>query len=172
MFQNNEIMTLISAIGAGVSEDFNIEKVRYTKIFIMVDADVDGAHIACLLLTFFFRYMRPLIEAGYLYRAQPPLYKLQKGKEIHYVFQEKEKDQLLEHLGEGVTIQRYKGLGEMNPEQLWETTLNKEHRKIIQVTINDGAEADQTFSILMGEDVAPRKEFIQEHAKYVKNLDV
>lgn len=173
ILKNNEILALITAIGTGIGEDFNIENARYHKIIIMTDADVDGEHIRTLLLTFFFRYMRPLIEAGYLYIAQPPLYKLSKGKQVVYAYSEQEKLVKLKELGEtGVSIQRYKGLGEMNPQQLWETTMNPGNRKMIQVTVNDAVEADELFTILMGEKVEPRREFIENHAKEVTNLDI
>ena len=165
----SKISTLITAFGTGIAEEFNIEKLRYHKIIIMTDADVDGNHIACLLLTFFFRYMKPLIEAGYVYLAQPPLYGLKKGKAIKYVLSDKEKD---EHLQEGMHVQRYKGLGEMNPKQLWETTMDPSKRILKKVTIQDAVSADQVFSMLMGEEVLPRKKFIQEHAKEVKELDI
>tara|TARA_Y100000310_G_scaffold335338_2_gene417107 strand:- start:27334 stop:29226 length:1893 start_codon:yes stop_codon:yes gene_type:complete len=174
IFRNNEIVTLITAIGAGFGDEFNKEKVRYHKIIVMCDADVDGAHISCLLLTFFYRYMRQIIEEGYLYLAQPPLYKVSKNKKSLYVYKEKDLDAALEEVGgrEGSHIQRYKGLGEMNPKQLWETTMDPEDRQLLQITINDAVEADQMFSVLMGEEVEPRREFIQTHAKEVKNLDV
>ena len=173
MLKNEEILALISAIGTGIGDDFDISNARYHRIILMTDADVDGAHIRILLLTFFFRYMRELIEAGYLYIAQPPLYKLSKGKRVEYAYSEREKEEKLKLLGEkGVTIQRYKGLGEMNPEQLWETTMDPKRRKIIKVTIEDAIKADELFSILMGEKVEPRREFIKEHAKEVINLDI
>ena len=173
IFKNREITTLISAIGAGIGNEFDVNKVRYHKIILMADSDVDGAHITCLLLTFFYRYMRTLIEKGYLYLAQPPLYKVVKGKETSYVYSDQELEQLYQKIGrEGAIQQRYKGLGEMNPEQLWETTMNPEDRKLYQVTIEDAAQADEIFSILMGDDVEPRREFIQEHAHEVTNLDI
>lgn len=172
IIKNEEIAIMITAIGTGIAEEFDINKARYHKIIIMVDADSDGNHIACLLLTFFYRYMQPLIEAGYIYIAQPPLYKLQKGKEIIYVYSEQEKDSVLKRLGDKVSIQRYKGLGEMNPRQLWETTMDPKTRIIKQVAIEDAVEADQIFSTLMGEEVGPRKRFIQEHAREVRELDV
>ncbi|RLF51487.1 MAG: DNA topoisomerase IV subunit B, partial [Thermoplasmata archaeon] len=173
ILKNNEILALITAIGTGIGEEFNIENARYHKIIIMTDADVDGEHIRTLLLTFFFRYMRPLIEAGYLYIAQPPLYKLSKGKQVTYAYTEREKLVKLKELGEtGVNIQRYKGLGEMNPRQLWETTMNPENRMLIQVTVNDAVEADELFTVLMGEKVEPRREFIETHAREVTNLDI
>lgn len=170
---SEEIKNMITAYGCGIGNDFDIEKTRYHKIIIMTDADVDGAHIRTLLLTFFFRYMRPLIEEGYVYAAQPPLYKVTKQKKEYYVYSDKELDNLLNEIGrDKYDIQRYKGLGEMNPEQLWETTMNPETRTLLQVTIEDAAVADEVFSMLMGDKVAPRREFIQENAKYVRNLDV
>jgi len=173
MFENEEITTIITALGTGVAEDFNIEKLRYHKIIIMSDADVDGAHIRTLILTFFYRYMRPLIEAGHIYIAQPPLYRVKKGKEEYYVYNEKRLDELLNKIGkEGVTLQRYKGLGEMNPKQLWDTTMSPEKRILLKVMLEDAIEADKIFTILMGDEVEPRKEFIQEHAKEVVNLDI
>jgi len=173
MLKNEEILALISAIGTGIGDDFDISNARYHRIILMTDADVDGAHIRILLLTFFFRYMRELIEEGYLYIAQPPLYKLSKGKKVEYAYSEKEKEEKLKLLGEkGVVIQRYKGLGEMNPEQLWETTMDPKRRKIVKVTIEDAIKADELFTILMGEKVEPRREFIKEHAREVMNLDI
>ncbi len=173
ILQNNEILAMITAIGTGIAEEFNLENARYHKIVLMTDADVDGVHIRTLLLTFFFRYMRPLINAGYLYIAQPPLYKISKGKGITYVYSEHERLQIEKELGEtGLGIQRYKGLGEMNPDQLWETTMNPENRIMHQVTIENAVEADKLFDILMGEAVEPRREFIELHAKEVINLDI
>jgi DNA gyrase subunit B len=175
IFSNEEIKTIITAIGSGVEgSEFDITRVRYHKIIVMTDADVDGAHIRTLLLTLFYRYMRPLIEAGYVYIAQPPLYKLKKGKKEVYAYNDAERDRVLADWGggDGVYIQRYKGLGEMNPEQLWETTMDPESRTILQVDIQDAIEADRMFSILMGDQVEPRREFIQENALAVKNLDV
>ena len=173
ILKNNEILALITAIGTGIGEEFDIEKARYHKIIIMTDADVDGEHIRTLLLTFFFRYMRPLIENGYLYIAQPPLYKLSKGKQVSYVFSDKEKDNKLIEMGErGIGIQRYKGLGEMNPKQLWETTMDPDNRMTLKVNVDDAVEADELFTILMGEKVEPRREFIETHAREVENLDV
>lgn len=173
ILKNEEILALISTIGTGIGEDFNIENARYHKIIIMTDADVDGEHIRTLLLTFFFRYMRPIIEEGYLYIAHPPLYKISKGKQVVYAYSEKEKEIKVKELGgTGVTIQRYKGLGEMNPSQLWETTMNPENRLMIKVTIDDAIKADELFTILMGEEVEPRREFIEKHAKEVTNLDI
>ncbi|MCK5520840.1 MAG: DNA topoisomerase IV subunit B, partial [Candidatus Marinimicrobia bacterium] len=173
---NQEIRTLITAIGAGFgSEDFNLEKLRYHKVIIMTDADVDGSHIRTLLLTFFFRQMTKLLELGYIYVALPPLYKIKSGKQERYAFNEKERVEIVKEFtstGKKADISRYKGLGEMNPEQLWETTMDPEYRTVKQVTLDDAIEADQTFSILMGENVEPRREFIQTNAKYVKNLDI
>jgi len=196
MLENEEIRNIFTAIGAGVGEDFNPEKLRYNKIILMCDADVDGSHIRTLLLTLFFRYMKPLIELGHVYIAQPPLYKLKKGKTELYAFDDDERDEILKKLkGEkaekapkeedvevvpeegavlkgGIVISRFKGLGEMNPEQLWSTTMNPETRTILQVGIENAADADRTFSILMGDDVEPRRQFIEKNAKYVRNLDV
>jgi DNA gyrase subunit B len=173
ILKNNEILTLITAIGTGIGEEFGIENARYHKIILMTDADVDGEHIRTLLLTFFFRYMRPLIEEGYLYIAQPPLYKVSKGKQIVYAYSERERLEKVKELGEtGVNIQRYKGLGEMNPNQLWETTMDPDNRMTVKVTVDDAVEADELFTILMGEKVEPRREFIEAHAKEVVNLDI
>lgn len=173
ILSSDEIKNMITAYGCGVGNDFDIEKARYHKIVIMTDADVDGAHIRTLLLTFFFRYMRPLIENGYVYVAQPPLYKVKKQKKEHYVYSDKQLENLLEEIGrQGVELQRYKGLGEMNAEQLWDTTMNPETRTLLQVSIDDAAMADEVFSMLMGDKVGPRKEFIETNAKYVKNLDI
>lgn len=173
ILSSDEIKNMITAYGCGVGNDFDIEKARYHKIIIMTDADVDGAHIRTLLLTFFFRYMRPLIENGYVYAAQPPLYKVKKQKKEYYVYSDKELETLLEEIGRtGIELQRYKGLGEMNAEQLWDTTMNPETRTLLQVKIDDAVIADQVFSMLMGDKVAPRKEFIEENATYVTNLDV
>ena len=168
-----EIKTLIIAIGAGIGDTFNIEKARYHRIVLMTDADVDGEHIATLLLTFIFRYLPQLIEKGYVYIAMPPLYKVTSGREAFYVFTDDEKDAKVKEIGADKTIgiQRYKGLGEMNPEQLWETTMNTETRIMKQVNVDDAALANETFEMLMGVDVAPRKHFIQTHAKRVQNLD-
>ena len=171
VFKNQEIRALISAIGTGVREDFDYSRLRYHKIIIMTDADVDGAHIRTLLLTFFYRYMPELIERGHVYIAQAPLYRIQRGKDIYYVYSDEEKEQLLKNL-RGANVQRFKGLGEMNPQQLWETTMDPENRRLIRVTIEDAAEADRLFSILMGEAVGPRREFIINHAREVMNLDI
>ncbi|AVD36617.1 TPA: DNA topoisomerase (ATP-hydrolyzing) subunit B [Clostridioides difficile] len=173
ILSSDEIKNMITAYGCGIGEDFDIDKARYHKIIIMTDADVDGAHIRTLLLTFFFRYMRPLIDEGYVYAAQPPLYKVTKQKKEHYVYSDKELNILLDEIGRnGVELQRYKGLGEMNAEQLWETTMNPETRTLLQVTVEDAAIADEVFSMLMGDKVAPRKEFIEENARFVRNLDI
>jgi len=171
VFKNQEIRALISAIGTGVREDFDYSKLRYHKIVIMTDADVDGAHIRTLLLTFFYRYMPELIENGHVYIAQAPLYRIQKGKEVYYVYSDEEKEEMVNEL-KNVSVQRFKGLGEMNPQQLWETTMDPDKRRLIQVTIEDAAEADRLFSILMGEAVEPRREFIIQHAREVMNLDI
>jgi DNA gyrase subunit B len=173
ILKSEEILHLITAIGTGIAEEFNIENARYHRIILMTDADVDGEHIRTLLLTFFFRYMRPLIEKGYLYIAQPPLYKLTKGKSIDYAYSEQERIQKAKQMGEtGLGIQRYKGLGEMNPHQLWETTMDPTCRIMLKVTIENAVEADELFTILMGEAVEPRKQFIEQHAKEVVNLDI
>jgi DNA gyrase subunit B len=173
IFKSEEILALITAIGTSIGEEFNIENARYHRIILMTDADVDGEHIRTLLLTFFFRYMHQIIEKGYLYIAQPPLYKLTKGKTVAYAYSERERLQKVKELGEtGIGIQRYKGLGEMNPEQLWETTMDPEHRVMAQVTIENAVEADELFTILMGEVVEPRRAFIEMHAKDVINLDI
>jgi DNA gyrase subunit B len=173
ILENNEVKAIITALGTGVGEQFNIENLRYGRIILLCDADVDGAHIRTLLLTLFYRYLPQIIERGHLYIAQPPLYRIQVGKEHYYVYSEEEKEKLLQKFkGKVVSIQRYKGLGEMNPEQLWETTLNPEKRTLLQVTIEDAASADRTFSILMGSSVPPRRRFIQTHARKVRNLDV
>ena len=150
----------------------DVSKLRYHKIIIMTDADVDGAHICTLMLTFFYRFLRPIIEGGYVYIAMPPLFKIQKGQRIEYVYDESSRDRVIAEMGENVSIQRYKGLGEMNPEQLWETTMDPEVRTLIQVTIEDAMDADAVFSMLMGDEVEPRRNFIQENAHFVKNLDI
>jgi DNA gyrase subunit B len=170
---NKEIQALVTALGTGVGDQFNLDNLRYHRVLLMTDADVDGAHIRTLLLTFFFRYMEPLITNGHLYIAQPPLYLITTGKERYYAYSDAEKDQILARLGDKkVTVQRYKGLGEMNPEQLWETTMNPEKRTVLQVTIEDAAATDRTFDMLMGDEVAPRRRFITTHAAEVRNLDV
>ncbi|MBR2241639.1 DNA topoisomerase (ATP-hydrolyzing) subunit B, partial [bacterium] len=174
IYNNDKLQPVILAVGAGIGNDFDITKIRYGKVIIMADADVDGAHIRTLLLTFFFRYMRPLVENGNVYLAQPPLYKLSKrGMKDIYCYTDEELTENLEAIGkDGVNIQRYKGLGEMNPEQLWDTTMNPETRILVQVTLEDAMKADEIFTILMGDEIAPRREFIEANAKYVKNLDI
>jgi DNA gyrase subunit B len=170
---NEEIRAIITAMGTGIGDEFDIKRARYGKCILMTDADVDGSHIRTLLLTFFYRYMQPLIEEGYIYIAQPPLFKVKKGKNEYYVYNEKELNTLLEKIGkDGIAVQRYKGLGEMNPEQLWETTMNPKTRTILKVTLEDAIEADEIFTILMGDKVEPRREFIEAHAKEVRVLDV
>ena len=173
VYGNLSLIPIIQALGCGIGDDFDIEKLRYGKIIIMADADVDGSHIRILLLTFFFRHMRPLIENGNIYLAQPPLYKVHKGKQVRYAFSDAERDKYIEELGvRGVEAERYKGLGEMDPEQLWETTMDPEKRTLLKVTIEDAIKCDETFSILMGDMVEPRREFISLNAKFVKNLDI
>ena len=169
---NDKLTPVVLALGTGIGEDFDINKLRYDKIVIMADADVDGAHIRTLLLTFFFRYMKPLIEEGHIYIAQPPLFKISKGKKIRYAFSDEERDEAIEEFGGSCDIQRYKGLGEMDADQLWETTMDPAHRTMLRVNIEDAMKADETFSILMGDKVEPRRDFIEKNAKYVKNLDV
>ncbi len=171
ILSNKEILSLIQALGTGIGEEFDASKARYHKVVIMTDADIDGAHIRTLLLTFFFRYMKPLIDLGYVFIAQPPLYKVQQGKRVEYVYSDEELNKLLQDFGGRPQIQRYKGLGEMNPEQLWETTMNPEERTLLQVSLKDAMDADQIFSMLMGEEVEPRKLFIQENAIYANNID-
>ena len=173
ILSNREVQALVSALGCGIGDQFGLDNLRYNRVVVMTDADVDGAHIRTLLLTFFFRYMQPLIEEGHLFIAQPPLYRVAAGKKAQYAYSEEEKDGLMEKLGgQRVTLQRYKGLGEMNPEQLWETTMNPENRTLLQVTIEDAAAADRTFDMLMGSSVPPRRRFILTHAREVRNLDV
>ena len=171
---NKEIQALVQALGCGIGDGLDLSGLRYHRLLIMTDADVDGSHIRTLLLTMFFRYMPQLIENGHLYIAQPPLYLVKKGKEGKYAYSEAERDKIITDFGgmQSVNIQRYKGLGEMNPEQLWETTMNPANRILLQVTVEDAAAADRTFDMLMGNEVAPRKRFIQSHAKKVRNLDV
>ena len=169
---NDKLTPVVTALGTGIGEEFNIEKLRYHKIVIMADADVDGQHIRTLLLTFFFRYMRDLIDGGYIYIAQPPLFKVSKGKRHEYAFSDEQRDAFLEEMGQNCDVQRYKGLGEMDPEQLWETTMDPATRTMLRVTLEDAMEADETFSILMGDKVEPRKEFIEKNAKFVQNLDL
>ncbi|MDR3215712.1 MAG: DNA topoisomerase (ATP-hydrolyzing) subunit B [Bacilli bacterium] len=174
IYGNEEIRSMITALGTGVEDEFDIKKARYHKIVIMTDADVDGSHIKTLMLTFFYRFMPELILNGYLYIAQPPLFKVEQGKKLEYVYDEKKLEEIKQVFNENqkINIQRYKGLGEMNPEQLWETTMNPEHRILLKVDIDDAEEASEVFSMLMGEEVAPRKEFIQNNAQYVTNLDI
>ncbi|HJN62198.1 MAG TPA: toprim domain-containing protein, partial [Candidatus Parcubacteria bacterium] len=187
---SKEIRALVIALGTAIAEDFNLEKLRYHRIILMQDADVDGSHIRTLILTFFYRYFKPIIEHGYLYIAQPPLYRIQIGKRAEYAYTEQDKLDILDDINKekkkkkgkkeegdekkvaGLVIQRYKGLGEMNPDQLWETTMNPENRVLLKVNIESAREADRIFDILMGEEVLPRKRFIQTHAKKVKNLDI
>ena len=169
---NDKLSPVVLALGTGIGEEFDIEKLRYHKIVLMADADVDGAHIRTLLLTFFFRYMRPLIEHGYVYIAQPPLYRLSKAKKNHYAYSDEQRDSIIAQLGNGYTIQRYKGLGEMDPDQLWETTMDPTQRTMLRVNLHDAELASETFSILMGDKVEPRRNFIEKNAKYVQNLDV
>jgi DNA gyrase subunit B len=165
---------MITAFGCNVGDEFSEEKLRYHKIIIMTDADVDGAHIRTLLLTFFYRYMKPLIQSGYVYIAQPPLYQVKKGKTVHYTYTEREQEKLIAQLGDGgkLEIQRYKGLGEMDAEQLWDTTMDYDRRTLIQVMMDDEPAADETFSMLMGDKVPPRRKFIEDNARAVKNLDI
>jgi DNA gyrase subunit B len=173
MLSNEEIRTIITALGAGIDDEFDADKARYHRIIIMTDADVDGAHIRTLLLTFFFRHMRPLIERGYIYIAQPPLYRVAKGKDVRYAYNDTERDLALDDFGrKGIHLQRYKGLGEMNPDQLWATTMDPESRSVLKVTLDDLVEADRMFTILMGDQVEPRRKFIEEYADSVRNLDV
>lgn len=172
VYNNDKLLPVITALGAGIGDDFNIDKLRYHKIIIMADADVDGAHIRTLLLTFFFRYMRPLIDNGYVYIAQPPLYKVYKGKKEAYAYSDEGLQITLREFGGDAKVQRYKGLGEMNPDQLWETTMDPEKRTILRVELEDAIAADEIFSILMGDNVEPRREFIEANAKYVMNLDI
>ena len=173
MLANKEVKSLIIALGTAIAEDFSLEKLRYHRVIIMTDADVDGAHIRTLLLTLFYRYFKPIMEAGYIYIAQPPLYKIQSGKAVSYAYTEEQKDKMVKAMDKtNVNLQRYKGLGEMNSDQLWETTMNPENRLLLKVEIDEGHIADKTFDILMGEEVEPRKKFIQTHAKSVKNLDI
>ena len=171
ILSNKEILSMIQAFGTGVGEEFDASKARYHKIVIMTDADVDGAHIRTLLLTFFYRYLKELIDLGYIYIAQPPLYKVQAGRRAEYVYDEERLEDVLKEFGGRPSIQRYKGLGEMNPEQLWDTTMNPETRTLLQVSLKDAINADQVFTMLMGEEVEPRKNFIQENAKYASNID-
>ena len=172
VYGNDKLQPVITALGCGIGDEFDISKLRYGKVIIMADADVDGQHIRTLLLTFFYRYMRPLIEEGHVYIAQPPLYRITKGKEHKYAYSDLERDQILATIEGKTDVQRYKGLGEMDSDQLWETTMNPETRTMLRIELHDNAEADETFSILMGEKVEPRREFIETNAKFVQNLDV
>ena len=171
VYGNEKLMPVVTALGCGLGEDFDVSKLRYHKVFIMADADVDGSHICTLMLTFFFRFMRPLIEGGYVYIAQPPLFKLARGKDVRYAYSEGEMSRISAEMGQGVKVNRYKGLGEMNPEQLWETTMNPDNRVIVQISIEDAEKADEAFTILMGDKVEPRREFIERNAQYA-TLDV
>ena len=172
VYGSESIRNIIQALGCGVGEDLDLTKLRYGKIIIMADADVDGSHIQILILTLFYRHMKKLIEEGHVYLAMPPLYKVSKGKKYVYAYTDEERDEKISELGQGATASRYKGLGEMNPEQLWETTMDPERRTILRVDINDAMRCDEVFSLLMGDDVEPRREFIEANAKYVTNLDV
>jgi DNA gyrase subunit B len=172
VYSNEKLIPVVMALGTGIGDDFDINKLRYHKIIIMADADVDGAHIRTLLLTFFFRYMPQIIEQGYVYLAQPPLFKVTKGKRSAYAFSDEQRDRIIEDMGGQCDIQRYKGLGEMDPQQLWETTMDPEYRTMLRVTIEDAQRASENFSILMGDNVEPRREFIEKNAKFVQNLDV
>ncbi len=172
VYSNQSLTPIILALGCGIGPEFNIEKLRYGKIIIMADADVDGAHIRILLLTFFFRHMRQLIEEGHVYAAQPPLYKIIKGKQEQYAFSDEERDEKIKEMGGSAHAERYKGLGEMNPEQLWETTMDPERRTLVRLTIEDAEKCDRMFSLLMGDEVDPRREFIEQNAKYAENLDI
>ena len=176
VYGNEKLMPVVTALGTSIGEDFDITRLRYGKIIIMADADVDGSHIRTLLLTFFFRYMPELIREGHIYIAQPPLFKVYRGKQVRYAFSDEERDSYIKELsGENnlkVDVQRYKGLGEMDPEQLWETTMDPERRTMVKITLDDAAKADETFTILMGDNVAPRREFIERNAQYAKDLDI
>lgn len=172
VYSNDKLQPVITALGCGIGDEIDLEKLRYGKVIIMADADVDGSHIRTLMLTFFFRFMRPLLTEGHIFLAQPPLYKVAKGQNVRYAYTDLEKDKLVAEMGSGCKINRYKGLGEMNPEQLWETTMNPENRTLIRVNLKDAAKADEVFTILMGDKVPPRREFIEKNAKYVQNLDV
>lgn len=172
VYSNEKLLPVVMALGTGIGEEFDINKLRYHKIIIMADADVDGAHIRTLLLTFFFRYMPKILEEGYVYLAQPPLFKVSKGKKSQYAFSDEQRDEIIEEMGGQCDIQRYKGLGEMDPEQLWETTMDPEYRTMLRVTIEDAQRASENFAILMGDNVEPRREFIEKNAKFVQNLDV
>ncbi len=176
VYGNEKLMPVVTALGCGIGDELDLSKLRYGKVIIMADADVDGSHIRMLLLTFFFRFMRPLIEEGHIYFAQPPLFKLTRGKKVNYAFSDPERDKYIAEMSEGgkykVEIQRYKGLGEMDPSQLWETTMDPNNRTIVRVELTDAAQADATITMLMGDKVEPRREFIEKNARHVKNLDV
>lgn len=172
VYGNEKLMPVVTALGCGIGEDFDMSKLRYGKIIIMADADVDGSHIRTLLLTFFFRFMKPLVEEGHIYLAQPPLYRLSKAKKHYYAFSDRQRDLLMQEMGSNYEIQRYKGLGEMDSEQLWETTMDPERRTMLRVEVEDAAAADEAFTVLMGDKVEPRREFIEQNAKYVQNLDI
>ena len=172
VINNEKLMPVIVALGTGIGDSFDIEKLRYGKVIIMAEADVDGSHIRTLLLTFFFRFMRPLIEQGHVYIAQPPLYRITKGKEHKYAYSDEERDLILSEIDGKTDVQRYKGLGEMDSEQLWETTMNPDTRIMLRVELSDAEKADEIFTILMGDKVEPRREFIEKNAKYVQNLDI
>ena len=172
VYGNDKLTPIVVALGCGIGDDFDLSKLRYGKVIIMADADVDGSHIRTLLLTFFFRYMRPLVEEGHVYLAQPPLFKVSKGKQVRYAFSDDERDSYIAELGGSADVQRYKGLGEMDPEQLWETTMDPAFRTMYQVTLEDALAADEAISILMGDKVEPRRDFIEKNAQYVENLDI
>ena len=172
VFENAEIGNIITALGTGIHDEFDISKLRYHKVIIMTDADVDGSHIRILLLTFFYRYMQPLIEAGHVYIAQPPLYKVEYGKTVEYAYNDAQLEEIRARATGKMSIQRYKGLGEMNADQLWDTTMNPESRTLLQVELSDAIDADQVFDMLMGDKVEPRRNFIEENAQYVQNLDI
>jgi DNA gyrase subunit B len=172
IFDNNEIRSMLTAFGCGLGDELDTDKLRYHKIVIMTDADVDGAHIRTLLLTFFYRFLKPLIEGGFIYIAQPPLFKVSKGNSIQYAYSDAELELIKAELGDRLNIQRYKGLGEMNPDQLWETTMDPQVRTLIKVDVEDALEADMVFEMLMGDEVEPRRNFITENAQFVKNLDI
>ena len=172
VYGNDKLMPVITALGCGIGEEFNLEKLSYGKVIIIADADVDGSHIRTLLLTFFFRFMKPLVEHGHIYIAQPPLFRITKNKKHKYAFSDRERDQILAEVGQGAEVQRYKGLGEMDAEQLWETTMDPETRTMLKVTVEDAEAADEVFTVLMGDDVEPRRDFIEKNARYVQNLDV